>query len=63
MDMKQAQMGSGMVQGASEVLALMPIYKMAKADAMSQGLPFPEFKEWALQHQAQNAPKIMPVGM
>lgn len=62
MDPKQAQMGSGMAQGAAEVLALMPTYKLEKADAMSQGLDFPDFREWAIKHKALNAPKIIPAG-
>ena len=62
MEPKQAQMGSGMAQGAAEVMALMPVYQMEKADAMSQGVDFPEFREWAIQYKAQNAPKIVPAG-
>ena len=62
MEPKMPQMGSGMAQGAAEVMALMPIYQREKIEAMSQGAPFPEFQEWAMQYNAQNAPKIMPVG-
>lgn len=53
--------GGGMAQGAGEVMTLLPQYKMALADAMSQGQDFPDFRTWLMQQQsAQAAPKILP---
>ena len=60
METKQPQMGSGMAQGAAEVMAMMPSYRLAKADAMTKGESIPEFKEWLILQRAQNAPKILP---
>lgn len=58
METKQPQMGSGMAQGAAEVMAMMPSYRQAKVDAKGESIP--EFKEWLILQRAQNAPKILP---
>lgn len=53
-------MGSGMAQGAAEVMAILPVYKEQQISAMEQGNDFPDFKTWISSPEGQNALKIMP---
>jgi hypothetical protein len=53
-------MGSGMAQGAAEVMALLPVFKEQQMAAMEQGMDFPDFQSWLSSPEGQNALKIMP---